>query len=304
MRLFGSLIRKFKALLLLSTRADERFDRIATTQGLVLATLNAGKTSRDLKDFEFSVFSQWGEDGIIQRLIDLVPIKNKTFVEFGVETFSEANCRFLMVKDNWRGFIIDGSSDNIAALKASYYFWKYDLKAISAFVDKDNINGLIAQSNFDRDVGILSVDIDGNDYFVLDAISGISPRIIIVEYNGTFGPDRKIVVPYDKSFWRNSAHYSNLYWGASLGALADVARSKGYSLVGVNSSGVNAFFVRDDLITPALEVLSVKDAFVLPHFRDSRNAEGGLTYLDMSERMAVIKGMPVLNIETGVVEPL
>jgi hypothetical protein len=92
---------------------DEKLDDIKMNQGLILSLMQQEQRSKKLQDYEFKVFSQWGEDGIIQQLTKTLEIKNKTFIEFGVETFFEANCRFLMMKDNWTGFVIDGSSKNI-----------------------------------------------------------------------------------------------------------------------------------------------------------------------------------------------
>ena len=158
---------------------------------------------RNLADYEFKIFSQWGEDGIIQYLSKAVELKHKTFIEFGVESFMEANCRFLLMKDNWSGYVIDGSSANIAKLKNFYFYWKYHIDAVDAFITKDNINELLARSGFDKDLGILSIDIDGNDYYILEAINAVRPRILICEYNAVFGATRKISVPYDPEFSRN-----------------------------------------------------------------------------------------------------
>jgi hypothetical protein len=250
------------------------------------------------------VFSQWGEDGIIQRLIDTVNIEHKTFIEFGVEDFSEANCLFLLRKDNWRGFVIDGSPKNMQRLREAPYFWKYDLHAVDAFITRANINELLARSGFDGDLGILSVDIDGNDYHVLQAISGWRPRILICEYNAAFGSQRNITVPYDPSFQRTSKHHSNLYFGASLGAMAALAGRLGYVLVGTNSNGANAFFVRQDLMNDKLRALTTEQAFTPSLFRESRDAQGRLTYFTGEDRLKVIKGLPVVNVETGLEEPL
>jgi hypothetical protein len=95
---------------------------------------------------------------------------SKTFIEFGVEDFSESNCRFLMMKDNWSGFVIDGSETNIKRIQASRNFWRYDLTAHCAFITKDNIAKLLEQSGFSKDVGILSVDVDGMDYWVAQPV--------------------------------------------------------------------------------------------------------------------------------------
>lgn len=281
-----------------------KFDEVKINQGVILAALNRQKVSRDLREYEFKVFSQWGEDGIIQHLTSSIEIKNKTFIEFGVEDFFESNCRFLLMKDDWKGLVIDGSEANIKRLQSSYFFWKHHLIAKRAFVTKDNIDNLLVKSGFDEDLGILSVDIDGVDYFVLESIASYKPRILIVEYNPVFGPDRKISVPYKADFFRTETHYSNLYFGASLAAMTHLAEKKGYALVGVGSMGGNAFFVREDLLNDRVQRQTIKDVFKYSNFRESRDETGVLTYLTGEDRLEAIKGLPVVNVETGVLESL
>jgi hypothetical protein len=283
---------------------NEKFDEIKINQGKILSTLNENRQSKNIRDYEFKIFSQWGEDGIIQHLSKSIEIANKTFIEFGVETFHESNCRYLLMKDNWSGFVIDGSAENVQTLKDSYFYWKYSIDAIHAFITKENINKLLVQSGFDEDLGILSIDIDGIDYFVLEEISTFRPRILICEYNSVFGNKRKISVPYDSGFKRTSKHYSNLYFGASLPAITYLANKKGYSLVGTNSNGGNAFFLRNDLLNDKIEVLSVEQAYFSSNIRESRDAQGNLTYISGEERLELIRGLPVLNVESNAIETL
>ena len=200
-------------------------------QGRILSEMNAAKPVAGLNACEFKVFSQFGEDGIIQRLVRHVPVVNKTFIEFGVENFAESNCRFLMMNDNWRGFVMDGSAKRVAAIRRLPEVWKFDLSAKAAFVTRENVNELLATARFDPDLGILSIDVDGNDYWILEAITAVRPRLLVVEYNALFGAKRNITVPYDAAFEKHRAHYSGLYFGASLGALASVTTRLGYSLV-------------------------------------------------------------------------
>jgi hypothetical protein len=283
---------------------SERLDALQINQGILLAALNQAKHSSNLKDYEFKVFSQWGEDGILQRLTSAIEIPEKTFIEFGVEDFFESNCRFLMMKDNWRGFVMDGSAANIGRLQRAYFYWKYELTAVEAFITRENINELLAKSGFGPDLGILSVDIDGNDYHVLEAIEVFNPRILICEYNALFGPSRRITVPYDADFDRTSKHHSNLYYGASLGAIVSLANRKGYALVGTNSAGNNAFFVRNDLMISQFPALNAEDGFTQSRFRESRDADGNLTYVSGEARLKLIQGLPVVNVETGAIDEL
>jgi hypothetical protein len=299
--------RKIRETINYERRRIEYSERVLLNQGRILSNQQVNKPATrqvDIQEEEFSIFSQFGEDGIIQYLTSFVEIKHKTFIEFGVEDFTESNCRFLMMKDNWRGFVIDGSERNISRLVKSYFYWKHDLQAICAFVDKDNIEVLLELSGFDHDLGILSIDLDGIDYFVLSSIRKYKPRILICEFNPIFGPKRKVTVPYDKKFQRFEHHHSGLYWGASLSAINDVAIGLGYRLVGTNSAGHNAFFVRGDLILPPLKSLDPAEAFTVPTYRDGRDGQGKLSFDNFSKRETLIRGLRVLNTETQLIEQL
>lgn len=245
---------------------------------------------------EFKVSSQFGEDGIIQYIINKIPIENKTFVEFGVEDYTESNTRFLLRNNNWSGLVIDGSEENIQYIKQDEIYWRYDLTAVASFITKDNINLIITNAGIQGDVGLLSVDIDGNDYWVWEAINAINPRIVICEYNGIFGCDKSITIPYNELFNRTKEHYSNLYWGASLPALCDLAKKKGYDFIGSNSVGNNAFFVRKDISSP-FKKLSAKEGYTLSKIRESRDQEGRLTYLSGKDRLEAIVECEVYDIE-------
>jgi len=197
-----------------------------------------------LRESEFTVFSQFGEDGILQYLIrhcDQVPT---SFVEFGVEDYREANSKLLLQQDNWRGLILDGSEAAMAAVRSRDLCWRFDLTAVAAFITRENINGLIRDNGFAGPLGVLSIDIDGNDYWVWERIDVVDPVIVVAEYNSVFGGTRAVSVPYDPAFVRGKAHHSNLYWGCSLAALVHLADRKGLDFVGCNRAGNNAFFVK------------------------------------------------------------
>lgn len=249
-------------------------------------------------EFGFKVFSQSNEDGLIQYLIRKVDIPNKTFIEFGVSDYAECNTRFLLLNNNWSGFVMDGSEANIEGLINSSIYWQHDIKARAAFITKENINGLLEKSGFDKEVGILSIDIDGNDYWIWENINCINPRIVICEYNPIYGRDICVSVPYDKDFYRTDKHYSNLYWGASLGAYADLAKRKNYKLVCVNQMGHNAFFVRND-VAESLPEVSVMDAYRKMSYRESRDENGKLTYLSQTEGLKLIENEMVIDVSDG-----
>lgn len=257
----------------------------------------------NIADAEFKVFSQAGDDGIIQYLIHKVQIPQKKFIEFGVENFVESNTRFLLRHDNWAGLVIDGSRKAIEYIMSDDIYYQHDLQALEAFITKDNINDLISSAGISGEIGLLSVDIDGNDYWVWKAIEVVKPVIVVAEYNSVFGKERALTVPYKPDFVRSVAHYSHLYFGASLKALCMLGEEKGYSLVGCNTFGNNAYFVRKDRLGE-LKALSVEEGYVASLFRESRNKQGQLNFLRGTDRYECIKGMPVVNVATGETELL
>lgn len=252
----------------------------------------------DINESEYRVFSQWGEDGIIQHLVHNVSIERKIFVEFGVENYTESNTRFLLSNNSWSGLILDGNEENISYVKRDPIYWACNLKADFAFVTRENINYLITRNGIKGDIGLLSVDIDGNDYWVWEAITCISPRIVVCEYNSLFGPVARVTTPYDPLFVRDNAHFSKVYYGASAAALADLGARKGYVLVGGNSAGNNLFFVRKDLISD-LKPLSPADAYRPASFREFHDETGNLTYDDFETRREKIKDLPLYDLSTN-----
>ncbi len=255
------------------------------------------------QEYEFKVYSQWGEDGIIDYLTSVIPIPNKAFVEFGVETYVEANTLFLLMHRNWRGLIIDGSRDNIDSIIRGGTYWKHDLQAVCAFITRDNINQVIMGADLQGDIGILSVDVDGNDYWIWQAIECVSPRIVIAEYNSVFGPTARLSVPYDPGFVRAQKHESKLYYGASISALDFLAQRKGYRLVAGNTAGNNVFFVREDCLD-GLRPCSPEDAYVQAAFRESRDEKGVVALPSFQERQQAIASLPLIDVATNGVTTL
>jgi hypothetical protein len=252
-----------------------------------------------LKDLELRVYSQFGDDGIIQYLVHNLDLSNKTFIEFGVENYFESNTRFLLEKDNWSGFVMDGSDKNMAELKKGAFYWKHDLNALAEFVTVENINKLLSEGSKGWDgVDVLHIDIDGNDYWVWKDIE-INPSIVIVEYNSNFGIERAITIPYDPGFYRTNAHFSNLYWGCSLKALHCLASNKGYEFIGCNSAGNNAYFIRKDKMNSRVKQVSLEAGYVRSKYRESRDEHSNLTFASTAGVATILTGLPVYDIELG-----
>lgn len=254
--------------------------------------------SKNIVDYEFKVFSQFGEDGIIQYLIEQIEIPNRLFIEFGVENYRESNTRFLLQNNNWKGLVFDGSERNIASIKKEDFYFLHTLQAEQAFITKENINDLIAQNGYEGDIGLLSIDIDGNDYWVWESIDVVQPRIVICEYNSLLGDKAAVSIPYKHDFDRATEHFSFLYFGASIAALTQLGKRKGYSLVGSNSAGNNLFFVRNDSIGD-IPTRSPQEAYVKSRFRESRDSSGTMSALCFDEALQEINEMPLFDIESG-----
>lgn len=248
-----------------------------------------------LDRYEFQVYSQWGEDGILQYLLQQVPVTRRTFIEFGCSDYLEANTRFLLRLQNWRGLVIDGDAANIARIRESQLYWQHDLTAVQSFIDTMNINSIIESYGFDGEIGLLSIDIDGNDYWVWEAITAVSPAIVVVEYNARFGCERRVTVPYAPDFNRFQAHYSGIYYGASLAALVSLAHRKEFAFVGCNSAGNNAFFVRSNLLNSHIRSQSACEGYVRNRFRETHSADGKLSYLTPTDEDMILASLPIVE---------
>lgn len=201
---------------------------------------------RRLLRFGYRVYSQADEDGIIREIFRRIGEGNRTFLEIGAGNGLENNSLFLL-SQGWRGAWIEGSSRKVRAAKrnVSTVVSGGRLCVEQHFVTAANVDETVARLAPDRDVDLLSIDLDGNDYYILDAIRSISPRVIVAEYNPKFPADVVWVMKYNETHRWDSTDY----FGASLKALELLLASRGYSLVGCNIIGSNAFFVRSELTT-------------------------------------------------------
>lgn len=218
----------------------------------------------DFNSNEFNVYSQNGEDGLLLNILSFIGVKNYKIIEFGASDGRQCNSANLILNFNWKALLIEGNPEKVASGKKYYMasgINSQNVKYINSFINTENINDLFTSNGFSGEIDILSIDIDGNDYHVWKAIHCVNPRIIVCEYNAAFGPVRKCTIPYDPGFTLRSKENSGFYFGASLSLLEDLGNEKGYSLVGTDKLGVNAFFVRNDLITPELHVQNAQSCY-------------------------------------------
>ncbi len=205
---------------------------------------------RLLAKAEERVFSQNGEDGILDAIFEMIGTTNRYFVEFGCEDATQCNAAYLL-RSGWRGLFMDGAGTSGNPLATVH----------AEFVTAENVNALFAKYEVPDAFDLLSVDVDGNDYHIWKAIT-YRPRVVVIEYNAHVGPAHALVMPYDSGFVWNGSDY----FGASLRAMRDLGAAKGYSLVYCESSGVNAFFVSNACLPPGFEVPPIESVYRAPNY--------------------------------------
>lgn len=207
----------------------------------------------------YGILSRQDEDGLILHIFRNIGVRHRTFLEIGVQDGLECNSANLSRHLGWAGVIMEGDKELAAAAEKNYCaFPKVMVKR--AFVNRENINQLLANCDVDRDCDLFSLDIDGNDYWLWDAMEDFRPRVVVIEYNHALGADRSVTIPYDPEFRYREKHPRG-YMGASLLALQKLGARRGYALVGTSSFGPNAFFVRKEALAGEIVEVSVEDAY-------------------------------------------
>jgi len=212
-----------------------------------LSVENQGNTPNFL-NISFRNYSQNGEDGILLYIFSVIGFSNRRGIEIGCGNGVECNTANLLIHHDFDGLLVDGDKLNVRYGKAFYRRNKdtrtWQPRLVHAFVNAENINDLIQQNDFQGETDVLSIDIDGMDYWVWKAINCISPRVVVTECNNLWEPEAAKTIPYDPNFVSDSPEY---YAGASLAAMNKLAKEKGYRLIGANRYGFNAFFLRNDI---------------------------------------------------------
>jgi hypothetical protein len=237
---------------------------------------------------EFKVHSQNGEDGLLLYILSTIGITDRRLVEFGIQDGTECNSANLILNFGWGGLLMDCVPEHVEAARRFYCrdrgVPETRLRIERERATAENIDSVLERCGIKGELDLLSIDIDSNDYWVWKAIGVIQPRVVVIEYNASFGPFESLICTYDPEFDARAAHPSGWYHGASLTALTSLATRRGYELVGCDSAGVNAFFVRADLARGKLPALSPEEAYY-PHARR-------LTRASAPEQLAKLRGLP------------
>ncbi len=223
------------------------------------------------KETGFRLFSQFEEDGLLLYLFALIGFTNRTFIEFGSDDGVNSNSANLYYNHDFTGLFMDGNEQALS--RGKYFFEKYSNPASKtpifkkAMITAENINDLIKEAGFEGEIGLLSIDIDGNDYWVWKAIDVVSPQVVIIETHNEFGM-HDIIVPYDPDYMYPGKHPD--YHGASPVAMTKLAKKKGYRLVGANALGFNFIYVREDLLADELPAVDVESLLQHPSNKEAQ----------------------------------
>jgi hypothetical protein len=295
-----AILKRLKQLFKSEIHSELHSMRVSSGRMEILASKACRDSFVDLWDAEVKVFSQWGEDGILWFLCDVLEISKPRILEIGSGNFTECNSRFLAEARNAAVFLVDSRSDLISETNKLDLLWKNNLFALETWVTPNNANSIVNRAR--KKLGsldILSLDIDGLDYWVMSEIDLSQISIIVVEYNPTFGSRYAFTVPKSESFDRTTAHYSWLYFGASLRAWVEFFDCKEFTFVGTNRVGNNAFFVSRKseeifkYINPPDESL---EKYVDWQIRESRDEQGRLNYLDLELARSTIQECEISHI--------
>jgi hypothetical protein len=223
-------------------------------------------TLPDFSDVEFRCHSQNGEDGILLYLFSLLGATTRRVVEICAGSGIECNAANLLINHGWHGLLVDGDPAQIAIGQQFYAqcrtTWLRPPSLVASWVTAENVNALVREQGFTGDLDLLSLDIDGNDYWIWRALDCIAPRVVVLEFNTAFGPHKSVTLPYQPEF-RLDYNDRPYRCGASLAAFVKLGRQKGYRLVGVQSLGFNAFFVRDGLGEDVLPERTPQECYAL-----------------------------------------
>ena len=247
------------------------------------------ETNKGLSFHEASLFSQNGEDGIIRYIFSQIGFESRYFVEFGFGAH-QCNSLRLILHENFKGLMMDGSEEQCRIFNLTCKAKGIsDVHAVNAFIDRDNLEHLIRSNNIPAEIDFLSIDVDGNDYWFWRCLQCINPRVICIEYNSGIGSKYSWTIPYNKEFERFSAHPSGFFAGASIKALESLGEKKGYRLVGCDTTGTNAFFLRNDLGNNQIPTLKASEAF-RPHQNWIQRG------ISQDQQLEIMKLMPYIEV--------
>jgi hypothetical protein len=200
--------------------------------------------SYELNSRRFHYWSQNEEDGLTLAIFAEIGAVVRRFIEFGCGS-NGGNSGFLAAELGWSGLMVDGDEAKVKMCREA--FPDPNVRVVHRWIAVENVNGMVTEQGLGGEVDFLSIDLDGNDYWIWKALTACLPRLVVMEYNSAFGPERAVAVPYRPDFDRKNYSEDNLYFGASLAGLEKLGIARGYRLIAVEPRGTNAYFLRNDV---------------------------------------------------------
>lgn len=242
-----------------------------------------------LNEVGFQAYSQTDEDGILLFIFSIIGTTNKKCVEICAGNGIECNTANLIINQGWTGLLVDGNQELVWQGKIFYgthrATYVYPPTFLCAWITRDNVNKILEEAGYTGEIDLLSLDMDGIDYWIWEAIEVINPRVVVLEYQDALGPERSLTVPYTDNFEVNLNIEMPNFFGGSLPAFAKLAKKKGYRLVGCNRYGYNAFFIRGSLGEQEIPTIPVGNCF-----KHAKVLEG------ISKRWPTVKDYPWVEV--------
>ena len=255
-----------------------------------------------LSEVDYKVFSQNGEDGIIDYLLYSLKLEKPKFLEIGIGDYSESNTRFIFQRTSTDGHVIDCVPNLEEKIKKKVNLWKGNLNIINKKISSENITEILNENLILQSLDLFSLDIDGIDYWIIEKLPKDFSKIAILEYNHVFGSDFEVTVPNLENFDRSTYHHSNLCFGMSLKAAINIMEKKNFYFIGTNLFRNNAFFVSKNYPkNDFFQNLIIEDLSNSTNasFRESRDVKGNLNYLSGKKKIQEISECQIIKLDNG-----
>jgi hypothetical protein len=238
-----------------------------------------GEPLPPFRDIEFRTFSQNGEDGILFFIFSIIGTTNRVLLDLGCGNALVANSTNLLVNHGWTGLLLDGGEDNVSMAREFFGQCKdtasWPPKIVQAWLDVETINRVIAENGLSGSIDLMSMDLDGNDYWIWKSLEQAQPRVVVLEYLDILGPERSWSVPYRRDFVGEHDEMGLCYGGASLAAFVKLGHQKGYRLIGCQQYGYNAFFMRNDVAPDVFPEVTVESCLSHPKVQEGMKSRLG-----------------------------
>ena len=287
-----NLIKKF-----LNTYRDKKYFMIGNSHFLNM--YQKYNKVKYLSEVDYKIFSQNGEDGIIDYLLYSLNLEKPKFLEIGIGDYSESNTRFIFQRTSTDGHVIDFIPNLEEKIKKKVNLWKGNLNIINKKINSENIIEILNKNLALQNLDLFSLDIDGIDYWIIEKLPKDFSKIAILEYNHIFGNNLKVTVPNIENFDRSVYHYSNLCFGMSIKAAIEIMEKKNFYFVGTNLFKNNAFFVSKNYPkNEFFQNLIIEDLTYSANatFRESRDIKGNLNYLSGKKKIQEISECEVVEL--------